>query len=77
MDSNSDGSNLIDNLAFKVDEHLQEIRIGLCTVALVALGYAVKSIKPFTKFSQIQHIPPTFIEKNIKLNGRVVDIKVS
>uniref|UniRef100_A0A8D8VTA1 Protein C3orf33 n=1 Tax=Cacopsylla melanoneura TaxID=428564 RepID=A0A8D8VTA1_9HEMI len=74
MDSNSDNSNFIDKLAFKIDEHLQEIRIGLCTIALVALGYAVKSIKPFTKFSHIQQIPSSFIEKNIKLNGKVVDI---
>uniref|UniRef100_A0A8D8S500 TNase-like domain-containing protein n=1 Tax=Cacopsylla melanoneura TaxID=428564 RepID=A0A8D8S500_9HEMI len=54
MDSNSDNSNFIDKLAFKIDEHLQEIR--------------------FTKFSHIQQIPSSFIEKNIKLNGKVVDI---
>ncbi|KAI5696571.1 hypothetical protein M8J75_014917 [Diaphorina citri] len=74
-DSDSDNSNFVDNLAFKIDEHLWEIRIGLCTVAVLAFGYAVKSVKPFTKFSHINQIPPSFIENNIKLNGKVVDLK--
>ncbi|XP_055502257.1 protein C3orf33 homolog [Leucoraja erinacea] len=68
--SNSLGSSLGSAVQF-VDGHLQAVRTittGLVVIGIVMLG---RSIRLMTKFTSVLEIPNNFIDKSIKLRGRI------
>ncbi|PSN37124.1 hypothetical protein C0J52_12594 [Blattella germanica] len=60
-----------------LERNIRGVQYGIYGVAFVGLAVALRSVRPFKKFSSPKDIPASFIEKHITLNGRVVHIESS
>ncbi|XP_002737536.1 protein C3orf33 homolog [Saccoglossus kowalevskii] len=57
-----------------VDNHIQAFRSLSTVIALIGVGYIIKSTRPFSKFRHVRGIPKEFIKKNVRLRGYVKSV---
>ncbi|XP_073986248.1 protein C3orf33 homolog [Rhodnius prolixus] len=60
-----------------LEQNIRGVQLGIYAVAFCGLGIAIRSVRPFKKFTSPSQIPSTFFENNIKLNGKVLSIDVT
>ncbi|KAK9503489.1 hypothetical protein O3M35_010034 [Rhynocoris fuscipes] len=66
-----------DKVATVLESNIRGVQIGIYTVAFCGLGIALRSVRPFKKFTSPRQIPDTFFESNIKLNGKILSIDIT
>lgn len=69
--------NWFDKVASMLEQNIRGVQLGLYGVAIGGLAVALISIKPFKKFVNLKDIPSSFIDRRIRLSGKVVSIEIS
>lgn len=69
--------NWFDKTASILEQNIRGVQLGLYGVAIGGLAVALISIKPFKKFVSVKDIPSSFIERRIRLNGKVVGLEIT
>ncbi|XP_014245800.1 uncharacterized protein LOC106664521 [Cimex lectularius] len=67
--------NWFDRTAALLEQNIVGVKIGIYSVAALGLGIALRSVRPFAKFTRSSQIPSHFFEKRIKLHGRVIGVE--
>ncbi|KAK3912245.1 Protein C3orf33-like protein [Frankliniella fusca] len=67
----------INDLSVVMDENKRGIQYGLYSAALFGLAVALRSVRPFKKFSTPQSVPSSFVKKHVTLHGRVMEVEPS
>lgn len=60
-----------------LERNIRGVQYGVYGVAFVGLAVALRSVRPFKKFTIPKEIPASFIERHITLNGKVIRIESS
>lgn len=60
-----------------MERNIKGVQYGIYTVAVVGLAVALRSVRPFKKFTSPQEIPTNFLEKHVTLTGKVVSVETS
>ncbi|KAE8738712.1 hypothetical protein FOCC_FOCC015808 [Frankliniella occidentalis] len=66
---------VIDDLAVVMEENKRGIQYGLYSTALFGLAIALRSVRPFKKFTTPQSLPSSFLKKHITLYGQVIEVE--
>ncbi|XP_078672215.1 protein C3orf33-like [Branchiostoma floridae x Branchiostoma belcheri] len=79
-DTNTGGSAAYQKAYFNtlthyLDEHVNAVRNVSTVLAIAGVAFAARSVRMFTKFYTVADIPPHFIQKNLRLQGKVVHVK--
>ncbi|XP_069181522.1 protein C3orf33 homolog isoform X2 [Procambarus clarkii] len=60
-----------------VDDNIRVVQYGIYCGAAAGVLLVLHSVRAFTKFAHIDHIPEEFIRKHVRLHGRVRSVDVS
>lgn len=58
-----------------MEKNIRGVQYGVYSAALVGLAIALRSVRPFKKFSCPQDIPIGFVERHMRFNGRVLRLE--
>ncbi|XP_014282781.1 protein C3orf33 [Halyomorpha halys] len=58
-----------------LEQNIVGVKLGIYGIGLLGLGIALKSVRPFKKFTSPQDIPWSFMDGHLKLNGKVLGVE--
>ncbi|CAH1255441.1 C3orf33 [Branchiostoma lanceolatum] len=62
-------------LTHYLDTHVNAVRNISTVLAIAGFAFAARGVRLFNKFYSVSDIPPQFIQKNVRLQGKVVHVK--
>ena len=68
---------LFNRITTLLDQNIRGVELGIYSLAFGGLFIALRSVRPFKKFTDPQQIPSSFFKKHIKLSGKVLGIDYS
>lgn len=68
---------IVNDMSIAVNENKRGIQYGLYTTALLGLAIALRSVRPFKKFTSAHSVPKSFMKKHVTLYGRVMTVEPS
>lgn len=60
-----------------MERNIKGVQYGIYSVAVLGLAVALRSVRPFKKFTSPQEIPTNFLEKHVTLTGKVMSVEPS
>ena len=57
-----------------LEQNILGVKLGIYGIALCGLGVAIRSVRPFKKFTSPKDIPLSFIDGHLRLNGKVLRV---
>ncbi|XP_078620815.1 protein C3orf33-like [Branchiostoma floridae x Branchiostoma japonicum] len=64
----------LNTLTHYLDGHVNAVRNASTVLAIAGLAFAARGVRLFSKFYTVADIPPHFIQKNIRLQGKVIKV---
>lgn len=58
-----------------LEQNIVGVKLGIYGIGFLGLGIALRSVRPFKKFTSPRDIPKSFIDSHLKLNGKVLGIE--
>ncbi|BES97427.1 Hypothetical protein NTJ_10241 [Nesidiocoris tenuis] len=65
----------LDELASTLEKNTLGVKIGIYSIGIVGCCYAIRSVRPFSKFQTPKDVPKSFFDCKMKLTGRVVGFR--
>uniref|UniRef100_A0A0K8T3E7 Uncharacterized protein n=1 Tax=Lygus hesperus TaxID=30085 RepID=A0A0K8T3E7_LYGHE len=70
-----DRKNWFDSMASILEQNTVGVKLGIYGLGLAGCWYAIRSVRPFTKFRTPRDVPKSFYESRIRLSGQVVGMR--